>query len=123
MLTGFIIFVSREEKKIEIKLTEENFKEEVLDSKIPCLVDFWAEWCMPCQMVAPTVESIAKEYEGKIKVCKLNVDEVSGTASQYDVMSIPTLAVFKDGKIVNKIIGMVPKADIVKMIKSYLKEM
>ncbi|MEW6686535.1 MAG: thioredoxin [Candidatus Edwardsbacteria bacterium] len=105
---------------MEVKVNDENFKKEVLESKLPCLVDFWAEWCMPCHMVAPTVETIAEEYKGKLKVCKLNVDEAPKTASNYGIMSIPTLAVFKNGKIVETIIGAVPKEVIENAIKSYI---
>jgi len=90
---------------MEIKVNDENFKKEVLESDIPALVDFWAEWCMPCRMVAPVVEEIAREYRGKLKVCKLNVDEAGNTASDYDIMGIPTLLIFKNGKIVGKVAG------------------
>jgi len=78
-------------------VTDANFEQEVLKSDIPVLVDFWAEWCMPCKMVAPAVEAIAKEYEGRVKVCKLNVDEGPETSATYGVMSIPTLALLKNG--------------------------
>jgi len=105
---------------VEIKANDVNFKQEVLESDIPVLVDFWAEWCMPCHMVAPTIEKIAKEYKGKLKVCKLNVDEARHTASNYEIMSIPTLAIFKDGKVVDKIIGVVPKAELISKIKPYI---
>jgi len=106
---------------MEIRVNDENFKQEVLESDIPTLVDFWAEWCMPCHMVAPVVEEIAKEYQDKIKVCKLNVDEAHNTASNYEIMSIPTLAIFKNGKIVDKIIGVVPKAELISKIKHYIR--
>jgi thioredoxin 1 len=105
---------------MEVKLTDGNFKQEVLESDLPVLVDFWAEWCMPCQMVAPTVESIAKEYNGKLKVCRLNVGEAPETASTYGIMSIPTLAIFKNGKIVDKVIGAVPKSEIEAAIKPHI---
>ena len=80
---------------MEIKVEDENFKKEVLESDIPTLVDFWAEWCMPCRMVAPVVEEIAKKYQGKLKVCKLNVDEAGNTASNYEIMGIPTVNLSK----------------------------
>jgi len=80
-----------------ININDINFKQEVLEESLPVLVDFWAEWCGPCRMVAPVVEQIAKEYKGKLKVCKLNVDEAPKTASSYGIMSIPTLAIFKKG--------------------------
>jgi thioredoxin 1 len=101
-------------------LNDENFKKEVLDSKQPCLVDFWAEWCGPCRRVAPVVEEIAKEFEGKIKVGKLNVDEGGKTASSYGVMSIPTLMFFKDGQVVEQIVGAVSKAELKEKIGEYL---
>ena len=105
---------------MEVEVTDENFKAEVLDAKIPVLVDFWAEWCMPCKMIAPTVEAIAKEYEGKLKVCKLNVDDAPVIATQYSVMSIPTLLLFKEGKVVDKIVGVVPKAAIDAKLKPHI---
>lgn len=97
---------------MESEVTDVNFKEEVLNSDLPVLVDFWAAWCMPCHMVAPAVEAIAKEYKSKLKVCKLNVDEGPKTASAYGVMSIPTLAIFKNGEVVDKVIGVVSKAQL-----------
>ena len=105
---------------MEVKITDSNFKQEVLESKILVLVDFWAEWCGPCRMVAPAVEAIAKKYKEKLKVCKLNVDEAPKTASEYDIMSIPTLAIFKNGEVVDKIIGVVPKEELVSKIKLYI---
>lgn len=105
---------------MEIRVNDENFKKEVLESKVPVLVDFWAEWCMPCRMVAPVVEEIAKEYQGKLKVCKLNVDEARNTASDYGIMSIPTIAIFKNGKVINKVVGALPKAELEKAIKPHL---
>ena len=105
---------------MEVKTSDANFKQEVLESELPCLVDFWAEWCAPCQMVAPTVEAIAKEYKGKLKVCKLNVDEASKTASTYGIMSIPTLAIFKNGKVVDKVIGAVSKTELETAIKPHI---
>ena len=105
---------------MEIKVNDENFKKEVLESDIPALVDFWAEWCMPCRMVAPVVEEIAREYRGKLKVCKLNVDEAGNTASDYDIMGIPTLLIFKNGKVAGKVVGALPKTELEKAIKPYL---
>jgi len=103
-----------------IKIDDKNFKQEVLEENLPVLVDFWAEWCGPCQMVAPVVEQIAKEYKGKLKVCKLNVDDAPKTASNYDIMSIPTLAIFKKGKVVDKIIGALPKSELETTIKKHI---
>lgn len=105
---------------MEISVNDENFKQEVLESDIPALVDFWAEWCMPCHMVAPAIEEIAREYQGKLKVCKLNVDEAANTASSYDIMGIPTLLLFKSGEVADKIVGAVPKTEIEKKIKPHL---
>ena len=97
---------------MEINTNDANFKEVVLKSDLPVLVDFWAEWCMPCHMVAPTVKTIAKKYKGKLKVCKVNVDEAPKTSSEYGIMSIPTLAIFKGGKVVDKIVGVVPESEL-----------
>jgi thioredoxin 1 len=92
-----------------VQVSASNFKEEVLDADKPVLVDFWAAWCGPCRMIAPVVEQIAEEYNGKLKVAKLNVDENPSIASQYEVMSIPTLFVFKDGNVASRLIGYMPK--------------
>ena len=93
-------------------LTKDNFKQEVLDSRIPVLVDFWAVWCGPCRMLAPTVEELAKEYEGKVKVGKVNVDDEGELAMQFRISSIPTLMLFKNGKPVETMIGVRPKEQI-----------
>ncbi|MEA3490232.1 MAG: thioredoxin [Candidatus Omnitrophota bacterium] len=105
---------------MEINVTDVNFEQEVIRSDVPVLVDFWAEWCMPCKMVAPSVEAIAEEYKGRLKVCKLNVDEGPRTSAAYGVMSIPTLAVFKDGQIVDKVIGALPKSALENAIKPHV---
>lgn len=106
---------------MEVNVTDLNFKQEVLESTTPVLVDFWAAWCMPCKMIAPTVEAVAKEYEGKLKVCKLNVEEAPKTASNYGIMSIPTLTIFKGGKVMEQIMGAVPKSELESRIKPYLE--
>jgi thioredoxin 1 len=93
------------------EFTDANFENEVLKSDQPCLVDFWAEWCGPCRMVGPVVEEIAKEYEGKLKVGKVNVDQNTQTASKYGIMSIPSLLFFKQGKVVDQIVGAVPMVE------------
>jgi len=97
----------------EIILTDQNFEEEVLKYDGPVLVDFWAPWCGPCRVVGPVVEEVAKDYEGKAKVGKLNVDENQATAQKYGVMSIPTLGFFKGGEMVDQLVGAQPKETIV----------
>ncbi|KPJ67913.1 MAG: thioredoxin [Coxiella sp. DG_40] len=104
----------------EINLTDSNFQQEVLESEIPCLVDFWAPWCMPCRMIAPAVEEIAEEYQGKLKVCKVNVDAAQTTAFDYNIMSIPTLAIFKNGKVADTIVGVVSKTKLKEMIDHHM---
>ncbi len=101
----------------EVILTQNNFEEEVLKSDIPVLVDFWASWCGPCKMLAPTIAEIAKEYEGKVKVCKLNIDDDSSIAIKYGIVSIPTVVLFKNGEVADKSVGFVPKAAIENMLK------
>ena len=102
----------------EITITQDNFQTEVLESEIPVLVDFWATWCGPCQMLAPVIEEVANENEGKFKVGKVNVDEEPGLARQFRVMSIPTLIVFNEGKVVNQSIGVVQKEDVVSLVET-----
>ncbi len=104
----------------EITLTDSNFDVEVLNSKLPVMVDFWAVWCGPCKVLSPIVEEIAKEYEGKLKVGKVNVDENNATAARYGVMSIPTLKFFKEGKLVGELIGAAPKATVEAELKKHL---
>ena len=102
---------------MEIELYKETFEQDVLQSDIPVLVDFWATWCGPCKMIAPIVKEIADEYDGKILVGKVNVDEEPDLTMQYNVSSIPTLMVFKNGQLVNKAIGYREKDEILKMLK------
>ena len=100
-----------------MQLNEKNFSEEVLKSDVPVLVDFWAEWCMPCKMLAPVIEELSSEANGTYKVAKVNVDEAPSLAAQYEVMSIPTVLVFRNGQITNKSIGVVPKASLLELLK------
>lgn len=102
---------------MEIELYKETFEQEVLQSDIPVLVDFWATWCGPCKMIAPIVKEIADEYDGKILVGKVNVDGEPDLTMQYNVSSIPTLMVFKNGQLVNKAVGYREKDEILKMLK------
>ena len=104
----------------ELKLTKKNFQSEVLESDVPVLVDFWANWCGPCKMMIPVLEEFAKEQEGKIKVGKVNVDEQEELASEYGIMSIPALLLFKNGKLVNSMVGAQPREDIAAMLDSTL---
>ena len=104
----------------EIILTDDNFKKEVLESELPVLVDFWAEWCGPCRMIGPIIKEIAEEFAGKLKVGKLNVDENSNTASEYKILSIPTLMIFKNGKIITTIVGAQPKDSLVRKINEVI---
>jgi thioredoxin 1 len=102
--------IKAEEKAKVIEVTDATFALEVADSRLPVLVDFWAAWCGPCKMIAPVVEKLAGQYAGHLKFCKLNVDENPVTAGQFQVMSIPTLLFFKNGQVVDKIVGANPQA-------------
>ena len=104
----------------DLVITDQNFKQEVLDSKTPVLVDFWASWCMPCRIVSPIVEELGKEYEGKLKVGKLNVDENPMVSSQFMIRSIPTIMFFRNGKVVDTQIGAVPKPHLEQKIRKHL---
>ena len=103
-----------------VEITDDNFETEVIKSDKPVLIDFWAVWCGPCKIIAPVVEELASEYEGKIKVGKLDVDENQQSSIKYGVRSIPTLLIFKDGKVKDTIIGAVPKSQIVQKLNSAL---
>ncbi|MCS5543977.1 MAG: thioredoxin [SAR86 cluster bacterium] len=103
-----------------VTLTDENFEEEVNSSAVPVLVDYWAEWCGPCKMISPLVEEMAEEYSNRLKVGKLDVDENQSSASKQNVMSIPTLLIFKEGEVVAQQIGAVNKTQITEFIESNL---
>ncbi|NLO83733.1 MAG: thioredoxin [Clostridiales bacterium] len=103
-----------------IELTVDSFDSEVLNSEQPVLVDFWAAWCGPCRMIAPIIDQLADEYEGKLKVGKVNVDEQGQLAAQYGVMSIPTLIFFKNGEAVERLVGVRPKPELDRIIQKVL---
>ncbi len=102
----------------EIKLNSQNFNQEVLNSNLPAIVDFWATWCGPCRMIAPTIEALAEELDGKVKVGKVNVDEEMALATEYGIEVIPTLIFFKDKKAVKKVSGVMDKAEILSILEN-----
>ena len=104
-----------------IHVSDADFKNQVLDSSTPVLVDFWAPWCGPCKVIAPVIEELAREYEGKFKVAKLNTDENQMTAQEYRIMGIPTLGIFVKGKMVDQLVGAYPKTNIVEKMNYYLE--
>lgn len=104
--------IQKEDFIMEYKITTANFDEEVLSSDMPVFVDFYADWCGPCKMMAPIVEDLAKKYDGKVKVGKCNIDEENGIAARYRIMSIPTMMVFKGGEIKETIVGAVPQNEL-----------
>jgi thioredoxin 1 len=101
-------------------VTEQTFEQEVQNAALPVLADFWAAWCGPCRMIAPIVEELARDYEGQIRVAKIDVDENPDLANRFGIMSIPTLAVFVDGQVVSRIVGYVPKAELKRHIDTAL---
>ena len=103
-----------------IELNSKNFKEEVLESSLPVLIDLWAPWCMPCRMITPIVEQLAEDNQGKLKVCKLNTDENQDIAARYGIQGIPTLLFFKGGQEVDRLVGVTPKPIIQKKIDALL---
>ena len=103
-----------------LHVNDKSFSSEVLQSDLPVLVDFWATWCGPCKSIGPVVDELAKEYAGRVKIAKLNVDENPATPSQYSVRGIPTLILFKEGKVLDQIVGAVPKTRLVAMIEKAL---
>lgn len=105
---------------VPVHVTEQSFEKEVLKAETPVLVDFWAEWCGPCRMIAPIVEEFARDYEGKLKVAKVDVDDNANIAVRYNIMSIPTLGVFKGGELVERIIGYMPKGELKRRVEAAL---
>ena len=103
-----------------LTFTDADFDRDVLGSEVPVLVDFWAEWCGPCRMMAPTIDTVAVEYAGKLKVGKLDVDSNGGTAMRYNIRGIPTLLLFKDGRVVEQRVGAVGKSEVVKMLSAHV---
>jgi thioredoxin 1 len=103
-----------------IQLSDDSFEDDVLKSTTPVLVDFWASWCAPCKAISPVVDALADDYDGKVKIGKLNVDENPATPGKYGVRGIPTLILFKDGKVVDQVVGAVPKNQLEGLIKKAL---
>ncbi len=103
-----------------VNLTDASFRHEVLDSELPVLVDFWAPWCGPCKMIVPLLEELAKAYEGRIKIVKLNVDDNPDSPSRYSIMSIPTLIFFNKGKVMEQLVGALGKTELKRKIEEYL---
>jgi thioredoxin 1 len=103
-----------------IALTESKFEQEVIKSDIPVLVDFWAQWCGPCRMVAPIIDDLAEEYQGKVKVAKVNVDEQGSLAERFRIMSIPTILIFKDGNVVERVVGVRSKNEFATILDKYV---
>jgi thioredoxin len=103
-----------------LEFSDASFDQDVINSEVPVLVDFWAEWCGPCRQMTPTIDTLATEYAGKAKIGKLNVDFNSGTAARYNIRGIPTLLLFKGGKVVEQKVGAAPKGDLVKMLDAHL---
>jgi len=106
---------------MSMKISEENFEKEVINSELPVLVDFWAEWCGPCRAVGPVLEEISNQYADKFRVAKVNVDENPELASEYGIRSIPTMILFKDGKEIDNIIGALPKEAIINFVNENLE--
>ena len=104
----------------EVTISQDNFTDEVVQSQVPVVVDFWAEWCMPCKMIAPVLEQISQDYAGKLKVATVNVDDNGEIAQKFNIVSIPTLLLFKDGAVVGQQVGAVPRETIEGMFKAYV---
>jgi thioredoxin 1 len=104
-----------------IQVTDSNFQQEVINSNVPVLVDFWAPWCAPCRIIAPVIEELSAEYSGKFKIVKLNTDENPNLAGEFQIMGIPTLGIFVNGKMVDQLVGAVPKTHITSKLDYYLQ--
>ena len=105
-----------------IEITDDNFQQEILESDIPALVDFWAEWCMPCKMLMPTIAELADEFAGKVRIGKVNTDDNQNVAMKYGISAIPTLLLFKGGELVNKFVGLQQKADLKKALEEAIAD-
>lgn len=106
---------------MKVEITTENFEEEVLQSDVPVLVDFWADWCMPCKMIAPVLDEMAEDYDGKLKIGKLDVDAHGELAGRFNVVSIPTLLLFKNGEVAEQQIGAAPRGKLEKLVEQHVK--
>ncbi|MDX1682772.1 MAG: thioredoxin [Phycisphaeraceae bacterium] len=105
-----------------IELTDDNFESEVIESDIPVLVDFWAEWCMPCKMLTPTIDELAQEYEGKVKVGKVDTDANRDVSMKFSINAIPTILLFKDGEVHQKFVGVTPKQEFAEQLDKVIDE-
>ena len=117
---SILVIVNGKYNNRRTKITDKNFNKEVLESDKVVLIDFWAPWCAPCRMIGPVIEQLAAEYDGKAKVGKVNVDEETGLAQQFQVMSIPTIVLMKNGKVINQLIGVRSKAELESLLSSNL---
>jgi len=103
-----------------LTFTDEKWKEDVLSSKEPVLVDFWAEWCAPCKLMAPSIEALAEEFDGRVRVGKLNVDENAATSEKYDIRGIPTILIFKGGEVKEQVVGVTSKENLVRLVERHI---
>jgi thioredoxin 1 len=108
--------------KLTIEVTDDSFQADVLDSDVPVLVDFWADWCGPCRMIAPSVDAIAEEFQGKLKVAKVDIDDNPAIPGRYGIVGIPTLMLFKGGQVVERVTGALPKGRILAQVEPHLQK-